>query len=54
MKKSKGLITTISAVRSTTTLNSRVGSGKTIRASQFPCGSCCQLMKCASGVTFIE
>ncbi len=54
MKKSNGLITAISAVRSTVMLNSRAGSGNTMRASQLPWGSCCQLMKCADGVTVIE
>ena len=53
-KKSNGLITDISAMRSTSTRNSSVFSGKTNRASQLPCGSCCQLMKCCAGRTFSE
>jgi hypothetical protein len=51
-KKSKGLIVAMSAVSSTSTLNSSVFSGKTSRAWKLPCGSCCQLMKCSSGVIF--
>ncbi len=47
-------MTAISAVRSTVTLNSVVGSGKTSRASQLPWGSCCQLMKWLVGVIFSE
>ena len=32
----------------------RVRSGKTQRASQLPCGSCCQLMNCSAGETLSE
>jgi len=35
-------------------VNSRVFSGNTKRASQFPFGSCCQFMKCFAGVTLSE
>ena len=42
------------AADTTVTLNSVVGSGKTRRASQLPCASCCQLMKWLAGVTVSE
>ena len=34
--------------------NLRVGLGITSRARRLFCGSCCQLMKCSSGVTVSE
>ena len=40
--------------KSTVTENSVVFSGKTKRAIQLPCGSCCQFTKCCFGVTFSE
>src|SRR5258708_14108080 len=54
MKKSKGLVRTISATRSTSMTISVAGFGKTRRAWWLPNGSCCQLRKCGSGVTFSE
>ena len=54
MKKSNGLMTVISATRSTSTENSRVFFGNTSRASRLLYGSCCQLMKWSSGVTVSE
>jgi hypothetical protein len=53
-KKSNGLMTDMSARRSTVMLNSVVRSGNTKRASQLPLGSCSQLMKCSAGVTLSE
>ena len=50
-KKSNGLITSMSAIKSTSIENSFARSGKTYRASQLPCGSCCQLTKCCAGFT---
>jgi hypothetical protein len=43
-------MTAMSATRSTPTLNSRVSLGTITRAKKLPNGSCCQLMKCGSGV----
>jgi hypothetical protein len=54
MKKSKGLITFMSAIRPTLMLSLRVGLGKTKRARKFPKASCCQLMKWSAGSTSSE
>src|SRR5579864_4193173 len=53
-KKSNGLITVSSAVKSTTTSRRSVGAGNTTRATQLPYGSCCQLTKCSAGSTESE
>jgi hypothetical protein len=53
-KKSNGLITVIDAEKSTSIFSSVAFSGKTNRASQLPCGSCCQFTKWFEGVTLSE
>ncbi len=53
-KKSNGLMTVMSATRSTTISSSRDFSGNTRRATQLPYGSCCQLRKCFAGFTRSE
>ena len=45
-KKSKGLMTVMSATSRTSTASSVIGSGKTTRADQLPNGSCCQYRRC--------
>ena len=47
-------MTVISAVKSTSIFSSVAFSGNTNRASQLPCGSCCQFTKWFAGVTFSE
>ncbi len=50
-KKSNGLITVMSATRSTTISIRSTRSGNTTRATQLPYGSCCQFRKCLAGST---
>jgi hypothetical protein len=47
-------MTIISTITSTSKLRDVVLSGNTTRARKFPKGSCCQFIKCFSGLMFNE